>query len=46
MSHPPPWIGDARATLAAAEPHRIRVIDAAVALPEVEKQVIAALESL
>jgi len=32
--------------LAAAEPHRIRVIDAAVALPEVEKQVIAALESL
>ena len=32
--------------LAAAEPHRIRVIDASVALPEVERQVIEALESL
>lgn len=32
--------------LAAAQPHRIRVIDAAVALPEVERQVTAVLEGL
>lgn len=32
--------------LAAAEPHRIRVVDATVTLPEVERQVITALESL
>jgi dTMP kinase len=32
--------------LAAAEPHRMRVIDAAVALPEVERQVTAVLEGL
>jgi dTMP kinase len=32
--------------LAAAEPHRIRVIDAAVALPEVERQVEVVLEGL
>ena len=32
--------------LAAMEPHRIRIIDAAVALPEVERQVIAVLERL
>jgi dTMP kinase len=32
--------------LAAAEPHRIRLIDASVALPEVAKQVSAVLEGL
>jgi dTMP kinase len=32
--------------LAAAEPHRFRIIDAAVSLPEVERQVDAVLEGL
>jgi dTMP kinase len=32
--------------LAAAEPHRIRIIDASAALPAVEKQVTAVLEGL
>jgi dTMP kinase len=32
--------------LARAEPHRIRLVNAAVALPEVERQVVAVLEGL